>query len=73
VSTVRGEGRSFALLTKDATSYSIAVCHGNVKPFSRAKDEKKKGVPKAAELVRPNVRQVANGKQLQNRPNQAHL
>ncbi len=25
------------------------------------------------QLVRPNVGQVANGKQLQNRPNQAHL
>ena len=50
MSTVRGEGRSFALLTKDATSYSIAVCHGNVKPFSRAKDEKKKGVPRQRNL-----------------------
>ena len=50
MSTVRGEGRSFALLTKDATSYSIAVCHGNVKPFSRVKDEKKKGVPRQRNL-----------------------
>ena len=36
---VLGEG-SLAVLTNDATAYSIALCHGNVKLFSWVKDEK---------------------------------
>jgi len=52
-----GEGRSFALLTKDASAYFIAVCHGNVKLFPWLKDEK--GVPKQQKAIRgyPRCRQ----------------
>src|SRR5205807_5309187 len=43
------------------------------KTFLRGERREKRGCSKAAELVRPNDRQGATGKQLQNRPNQAHL